>query len=102
MANRPQIIVEYYDSDEKIVEGVMIDASGKAKRFREKGYNVEDFKKQVRKKFGDKVDIVNKVKKNRDITFGMQTSEESESSSKPDSRFDTKDIREIMKNKFSD
>ena len=102
MPQKPQVIIENYDSEERAVEGVMIDAAGKTKRFREKGYNVEEFKKQVRKKFGDGVDIVNKVKKHREAVFGQSLTGAGERPGKEDERFSSKDIREAMKNKFSD
>jgi hypothetical protein len=100
MAQKIQIIIEYYDQEERIIEGTKIEA-GSAKRFREKGLNVEEFKKLIRKKFGDGVDIVNKVKKHRDEHFGEKHIPGAEGKSKDD-RFNTKDIIEIMKNKYSD
>jgi len=99
MAQKIQIIIEYYSAEEKIIEGTKIDKDQTAKRFREKGVSVEEFKKLVRKKFGDDVDIVNKVKKHREVVFGEQSE-----FVKPDKddRFSLKDIREVMKNKYSD
>lgn len=101
MPQKIQIIIENYDAEERIVEGIKIDVDQKTTRFREKGLKVEEFKKLIRKKFGDAVDIVNKVKKNRDVPFGDRNIPASESKASDDG-FNTRDIIEIMKNKYSD
>ena len=101
MPQKMQIIIEHYDPETRTVEGTKIDANQKAYRFREKGYNVEEFKKLIRKKFGDEVDIVNKVKKHRDMPFARENIAGSESKDK-ESGLNTKDIVELMKNKYSD
>lgn len=101
MAQKMQIIIEYYDAETKVVEGVKVDKDQKAHRFREKGLNVEEFKKQIRKKFGDEVDIVNKVKKHRDTPFVREEISGPEGKAKVDG-VTTKDIVELMKNKYSD
>ena len=101
MPQKIQIIIENYDPEEKIVEGLKIDKDQVSHRFREKGLNVEEFKKLIRKKFGDGVDIVNKVKKHRDVPFGGKTITGNEGKARDD-MFNTKDIIELMKNKYSD
>jgi hypothetical protein len=101
MAQKIQIIIEDYDPEERTIEGTKIDKDSKAKRFREKGLNVEEFKKLIRKKFGDDVEIVNKVKKHRDVLYGEKQIPGVEGKGRDD-RFNTKDIIEIMKNKYSD
>mgnify|MGYP001404363807 CR=1 FL=1 len=102
MAQKPQIIIEYYDPETKIIEGTKVDGNQTAKRFREKGYKVDEFKKLIRKKFGDDVDIVNKIQKHRDMPFVARTDQSPESRTKDDGGVTTRDIIEIMKNKQSD
>lgn len=100
MPQKMQIIIEHYDREERIVEGTKIDADQTMKRFREKGVSVDEFKKLVRKKFGNEVDIINKVKKHRDIPFGDRNFS---GPAKPnEERLSTKDIIELMKNKQED
>ena len=101
MPQKIQIIIENYDAEEKIVEGTKIDANQKATRFREKGLKVEEFKKLIRKKFGDEVDIVNKAPKNRNVLYGEKIVPGAEGKSRDDS-VSTRDIIELMKNKYSD
>jgi hypothetical protein len=101
MTQKIQIIIENYDPEEKVVEGTKIDKDQISHRFREKGLNVEEFKKLIRKKFGDDVDIVNKVKKHRDVPFGEKNITGNAGKANDD-RFNRKDIIELMKNKFSD
>lgn len=101
MPGKIQIIIENYDAEERVVEGIKIDGDQKTTRFREKGLNVDEFKKLIRKKFGNDVDIVNKVKKNRDVPFGDKNFPDAGSKARDDG-FNTRDIIEIMKNKYSD
>lgn len=101
MTQKIQIIIEDFDPEEKIVEGTMINKYQVSKRFREKGLKVEEFKKLIRKKFGDDVDIVNKVKKNRDLPFSERIIPSSADRGRNDD-INTKDIIELMKNKYSD
>lgn len=101
MPQKIQIIIENYIPEERVVEGTKIDLAQKATRFREKGLNVEEFKKLIRKKFGDGVEIVNHVKKNRVVPFAERMVPDGETKSR-DERVSTRDIIELMKNKYSD
>lgn len=101
MPDKIQIIIENYDAEERAVEGIKIDKDQVKTRFREKGVNVEEFKKLLRKKFGDGVDIVNKVKKHRDAPFGERSVPGERGKGGADG-LNTKDIIELMKNKYSD
>jgi hypothetical protein len=101
MPQKIQIIIEYYDPEERVIDGIKIDKDQSSKRFREKGLNVEEFKNLIRKKFGNDVDIVNKVKKHRDMPLREKHIPGTEGKTKDD-RFSTKDIIEIMKNKYGD
>ena len=101
MPSKIQIIIENYYPEEKVVEGIKIDKDQKATRFREKGLNVEEFKKLIRKKFGDGVDIVNQVKKQRVVPYAEKNIAGAEGKGRDD-RVSTKDIIELMKNKYSD
>lgn len=101
MPDKIQIIIESYDPEEKAVEGKKIDPDQRITRFREKGYNVEEFKKLLRKKFGDGVEIINKVKKNRDMPFTDKAFSPSAGKTREEG-LGEKDIVELMKNKFSD
>ncbi len=100
MAQKIQLIIENYDAEERIVEGIKVEADGTKKRFREKGLNVEEFKKLVRKKFGDGVEIINKVRKNRSTVFGTEVEPHGSNAASKDDRFDIKDIHECIKNKL--
>jgi len=100
MSQKIQLIIESYDPEGKIIEGIKIDKDQTAHRFREKGLNVKEFKKLIWKKFGDGVEIVNKVQKNRDLPFGGNIPNAGGKSK--DERFNTRDIIEVMKNKYSD
>jgi hypothetical protein len=102
MAQKIQIIIEDYDAEEKIVEGKKVDLENKATRFREKGITVDEFKKLIRKKFGDKVDIVNRVQKHRDVLYGERNTTGPDDSKGKADGVSTRDIIEIMKNKYSD
>lgn len=95
--NKPQIVIEYYDPSEKIIEGRRIDPNNTYKKFREKGMNVEEFKKAIRNKFGDSVDIVNHAKKRNDSSIPSSSSD-SFSRKNEDDRFSSRDIREAMRN----
>ncbi len=101
MPQKIQIILEGYDPEEKTVAGTKIDKDQKTTRFKEKGLNVEEFKKLLRKKFGDDIDIINKVKKHRATPFGERNMPDPERKAK-DGGVNTKDIIEMMKNKYSD
>ena len=103
MAQKTQIIIEEYYPEDRIIEGRKIDPDQKTVRFKEKGLKVDEFKKLIRKKFGDDVDIVNKVKKNRDVAppVGREFVDQQEPGASDDG-VSRRDIVEMMKNKYSD
>jgi hypothetical protein len=102
MPQKIQIIIEHYYPEEKIIEGTRVDADNKAVRFREKGVTVDEFKKLIRKKFGDGVDIVNKAPKQRSVTYGGSAVPGEGAGKSKDDGVKTRDIIELMKNKYSD
>jgi hypothetical protein len=100
MTDKPRIVIESYDPQERIIEGIKIETNNTGKRFREKGLSIEEFKKAVRKKLGDSVDIENNVKKQRVIDAGKT---HLPPSGKPDNdQYSMRDIMHVMKNGFSD
>jgi len=102
MEQKPQIVMEYYDQEERVIEGYMLTTENKKKKFRETGLNIEEFKKSVRKKYGDAVDIVNKIRRNREAPRSDFNPEDPQGAKQKDERFSSQDIRDAMKNKFSD
>ena len=96
MADKIRIIIEAYDAHEKIIEGRKIESDNSSKRFREKGVSIDEFKKILRGKWGNDVEIINNAKRQRDVPGEGKE----EFGKVKDERFNLKDIREVMKNKY--
>ena len=88
---KPQIVLLSYDKTEKIIELETVEGEVVRRGIR-KGMTVDEFKKLIRSKYGDKIIIVNKISKER--SFDVPTYDKKEE----DDRFNLKDIHEAMRN----
>ncbi len=97
MMEKIKLVLLSYDKENMEIEVEEIQPGKKPIRGIKKGMTVNEFKKFVRSKFGNKVEIVNKIKKNRElIGGGAQPGYEEKVQ---DDRYNMKDIREAMKNR---
>ena len=96
MEEKPRIALLSYDPEKKLIEVEERVPGRKPVRGVKEGMTVKEFKKFVRDKFGDKVDIVNEIRSNREV-FGFQAKEDGRK--EKDDRFDSRDIREAMLNR---
>ena len=96
MSDKPKIVLLSYDPETRTIEVEERVPGRKPSRGVKEGMTVKEFKKFVREKFGNKVDIVNEIKSKREV-FGFE--EKDDGRKEVDDRFDPRDIREAMLNR---
>ena len=97
MSEKVKLVLKSYDPIEREIE-VEEHRPGRAPiKGVSKGKTVKEFKKFVRDKIGDGVEIINEIPKNRDI-YSSKGSEYSDSRTVKDDRYAMRDIRQAMKN----
>lgn len=96
MMEKIKLVLLSYDKENREIEVEEVQPGKKPIRGVKKGMTVDEFKKLVREKFGDRVEIVNRIKKDRELLGGPDR----EFTRKvDDDRYNMKDIREAMKNR---
>ena len=95
MQDKPQLVLISYDPQKLEIEVEEVQPGKKPVRGVAKGRTVDEFKKFVRSKYGDSVDIINKIQKNRDIQFKGREQREDRGE---DERYRSRDIRQVMRN----
>jgi hypothetical protein len=84
-----------YDRDKKIILVEIEEPFSEPYKAEKKGLTVDEFKALVRKKHGEKVDIINLIKKNRTPAVIV---DDSNWNKHEDNKYNTKDIMEAMRN----
>jgi len=96
MGDKIQLILLSYDPERLEIEVQEVQPGGKPVNGVVKGKTVKEFKQLVRSKYGNDVEIVNRIQKKRDL---LTEREERHDSSVEDDRYRRKDIMDVMKNK---
>ena len=94
-ANRIKMTLLEYDRENKIILAEIEEPFRNHYKAEKKGMDVTEFKTFVRKKYGDRIDIINNIKKQREkIAVGENDWDKDDK----DDKYNLRDIKEIMRN----